>query len=138
MRLPAAFETDTTHIRHDRQTELNVIKEQNLNNLVSFGSFLQNWYVFGRFYLHMSEKSCTFAPEFKSALMKRTVILLFLLTAAICLKAHDTSMSTKDMNKLMFTAADSWLQHLVVLTQEQQGASNEWLEPVSNEQYPVN
>ena len=32
-------------------------------------------------------------------------------------------------------AADSWLQHLAVHTQEQPGASNEWLEPVSDEQY---
>ena len=32
-------------------------------------------------------------------------------------------------------AADSWLQHLAIHTQEQPGASNEWLEPVSNEQY---
>ena len=32
-------------------------------------------------------------------------------------------------------AADSWMQHLAIHTQEQQGASNEWLEPVSNEQY---
>ena len=32
-------------------------------------------------------------------------------------------------------AADSWLQHLAIHTQEQPGASNEWLEPVSDEQY---
>ncbi len=32
-------------------------------------------------------------------------------------------------------AADSWMQHLAIHTQEQQGASNEWLESVSDEQY---
>ena len=32
-------------------------------------------------------------------------------------------------------AADSWLQHLAIHTQEQPGASNEWLEPVSDTQY---
>ena len=32
-------------------------------------------------------------------------------------------------------AADSWMQHLAIHTQEQPGASNEWLEPVSEEQY---
>ena len=32
-------------------------------------------------------------------------------------------------------AADSWMQHLAIHTQEQQGATNEWLEPVSEEQY---
>ena len=32
-------------------------------------------------------------------------------------------------------AADSWMQHLAVHTQEQPGASNEWLEPVSDKQY---
>ena len=32
-------------------------------------------------------------------------------------------------------AADSWLQHLAIHTREQSGASNEWLEPVSDEQY---
>ncbi len=32
-------------------------------------------------------------------------------------------------------AADSWLQHIAIHTQEQPGASNEWLEPVSDEQY---
>ena len=32
-------------------------------------------------------------------------------------------------------ATDSWMQHLALHTQEQPGASNEWLEPVSDEQY---
>ena len=32
-------------------------------------------------------------------------------------------------------AADSWMQHLAIHTQEQPGASNEWLEPVSDTQY---
>ena len=32
-------------------------------------------------------------------------------------------------------AADSWMQHLAIHTHEQEGASNEWLEPVSDEQY---
>ena len=32
-------------------------------------------------------------------------------------------------------AADSWMQHLAIHTQEQPGAANEWLEPVSDEQY---
>ena len=32
-------------------------------------------------------------------------------------------------------AADSWMQHLAIHTQEQLGATNEWLEPVSDEQY---
>ena len=32
-------------------------------------------------------------------------------------------------------AADSWMQHLAIHTQEQSGATNEWLEPVSEEQY---
>ena len=32
-------------------------------------------------------------------------------------------------------AADSWMQHLAIHTQEQPGASNEWLEPVSETQY---
>ena len=32
-------------------------------------------------------------------------------------------------------AADSWMQHLAIHTQEQPGATNEWLEPVSEEQY---
>ncbi len=32
-------------------------------------------------------------------------------------------------------AADSWMQHLAVHTQEQPGASNEWLEPVNDDQY---
>ena len=32
-------------------------------------------------------------------------------------------------------AADSWMQHLAVHTQEQPGATNEWLEPVNDEQY---
>ena len=31
--------------------------------------------------------------------------------------------------------ADSWMQHLAIHTQEQPGASNEWLEPVSDTQY---
>ena len=32
-------------------------------------------------------------------------------------------------------AADSWMQHLAIHTQEQPGATNEWLEPVSETQY---
>ena len=32
-------------------------------------------------------------------------------------------------------AADSWMQHLAIHTQEQLGATNEWLEPVNDEQY---
>lgn len=32
-------------------------------------------------------------------------------------------------------AADSWMQHLAIHTQEQPGATNEWLELVSDEQY---
>lgn len=32
-------------------------------------------------------------------------------------------------------AADSWMQHLAIHTREQEGANNEWLEPVSEEQY---
>ncbi len=32
-------------------------------------------------------------------------------------------------------AADSWMQHLAIHTQEQSGATNEWLEPVSDAQY---
>ena len=32
-------------------------------------------------------------------------------------------------------AADSWMQHLAIHTQEQPGASNEWLEPVNDIQY---
>ena len=32
-------------------------------------------------------------------------------------------------------AADSWMQHLAIHTQEQPGASNEWLEPVNDDQY---
>ena len=32
-------------------------------------------------------------------------------------------------------AADSWMQHLAIHTHEQPGASNEWLEPVSDGQY---
>ncbi len=32
-------------------------------------------------------------------------------------------------------AADSWMQHLAIHTQEQPGATNEWLEPVSDAQY---
>lgn len=32
-------------------------------------------------------------------------------------------------------AADSWMQHLAIHTQEQPGAINEWLEPVSDTQY---
>lgn len=32
-------------------------------------------------------------------------------------------------------AADSWIQHLAIHTQEQPGATNEWLEPVSDTQY---
>ena len=32
-------------------------------------------------------------------------------------------------------ATDSWMQHLAIHTQEQPGATNEWLEPVSDEQY---
>ena len=32
-------------------------------------------------------------------------------------------------------AADSWMQHLALHTAEQPNASNEWLEPVSDEQY---
>ena len=35
-------------------------------------------------------------------------------------------------------AADSWMQHLAIHTQEQTGATNEWLEPVSDEQYNAN
>ena len=31
--------------------------------------------------------------------------------------------------------ADSWMQHLAIHTQEQPGATNEWLEPVSETQY---
>ena len=33
-------------------------------------------------------------------------------------------------------AADSWMQHLTFHKDVQDGASNEWLEPVSDEQYP--
>ena len=33
------------------------------------------------------------------------------------------------------SAADSWMQHLAIHTQEQPGASNEWLEPVNDTQY---
>ena len=32
-------------------------------------------------------------------------------------------------------AADSWMQHFAIHTQEQPGATNEWLEPVSDTQY---
>ena len=32
-------------------------------------------------------------------------------------------------------AADSWMQHLAIHTQEQPGATNEWLEPVNDKQY---
>ena len=32
-------------------------------------------------------------------------------------------------------AADSWMQHLTFHKDVQEGASNEWLEPVSDEQY---
>ena len=32
-------------------------------------------------------------------------------------------------------AADTWMQHLAIHTQEQPGATNEWLEPVSEKQY---
>ncbi len=32
-------------------------------------------------------------------------------------------------------AADSWMQHLAIHTQEQPGSTNEWLEPVSDTQY---
>ncbi len=32
-------------------------------------------------------------------------------------------------------ATDSWMQHLAIHTQEQPGATNEWLEPVSDTQY---
>lgn len=32
-------------------------------------------------------------------------------------------------------AADSWMQHLAIHTQEQPGATNKWLEPVSETQY---
>lgn len=32
-------------------------------------------------------------------------------------------------------ASDSWMQHLAIHTQEQSGATNEWLEPVSDKQY---
>ena len=32
-------------------------------------------------------------------------------------------------------AADSWMQHLAIHTQEQPGATNEWLEPVNDTQY---
>ena len=32
-------------------------------------------------------------------------------------------------------SADSWMQHLAIHTQEQPGATNEWLEPVSDTQY---
>ena len=32
-------------------------------------------------------------------------------------------------------ATDSWMQHLAIHTQEQPGATNEWLEPVSDAQY---
>ena len=32
-------------------------------------------------------------------------------------------------------AADSWMQHLAIHTQEQPGATNEWLEPVNDIQY---
>ena len=32
-------------------------------------------------------------------------------------------------------AADSWMKHLAIHTQEQPGATNEWLEPVNDRQY---
>ena len=32
-------------------------------------------------------------------------------------------------------AADSWMQHLAIHTREQEGASNEWLEPVDDATY---
>jgi quercetin dioxygenase-like cupin family protein len=32
-------------------------------------------------------------------------------------------------------AKDSWFQHLTYHTSAQEGASNEWLEPVTDEQY---
>ena len=32
-------------------------------------------------------------------------------------------------------AADSWMQHLTIHKDVQDGASNEWLEPVSDQQY---
>ena len=34
-------------------------------------------------------------------------------------------------------AADSWMQHLAIHTQEQPGATNQWLEPVSDKQYGI-
>ena len=34
-------------------------------------------------------------------------------------------------------AADSWMQHLAIHTQEQPGATNEWLEPVNDSQYQI-
>lgn len=51
--------------------------------------------------------------------------ILFPLLAAAMLTActHQTAQTEKDM------------QHLALHTQEQPNASNEWLEPVSDEQY---
>ncbi|MBQ4508907.1 MAG: hypothetical protein II970_08440 [Paludibacteraceae bacterium] len=41
------------------------------------------------------------------------------------------------MRKIAFllAAAGTWMQHLAVHTQEQPCAANEWLEPVSEQQY---
>lgn len=68
--------------------------------------------------------------------MRKIMTLALAVLLIACSPKQKTE--TKDMNQLSFTtdpSADSWMQHLAIHTQEQPDATNEWLEPVSDEQY---
>ena len=56
------------------------------------------------------------------------------------LKAHiagarNMGVTEEQLQGIVVALADSWMQHLAIHTQEQPGATNEWLEPVSDAQY---
>jgi hypothetical protein len=56
------------------------------------------------------------------------------------LKAHivgarNMGVTEEQLQGIVVARGDSWMQHLAIHTQEQPGATNEWLEPVNDTQY---
>ena len=56
------------------------------------------------------------------------------------LKAHivvarNMGVTEEQLQGIVVALADSWMQHLAIHTQEQPGATNEWLELVNDTQY---
>ena len=74
--------------------------------------------------------------------MQNNIIILALMTllalpstAQIDLHSHAITQGYLDYIKANGAAKDSWMQHLTYHKDVQEGASNEWLEPVTDEQY---